>query len=587
MNNTINKVLYILGESRKKIVLLTVLFVCLSLLELVGLGMIAPYITLIINPDAMHSNQYFSEFLNLFSLNGQANSTIILVLSVFMVVVFLIKFLGSILINFLIMRFCLNQGADLRSRLVKAYYHFEYQSFIVRNTAEYIYNLQGVVTIFSQSVLQAFLRLISDSLIVFFIISFLLLQNPFQIFLLISLMVLFGLMYDRIFKGRLSRYGKDANLSSARMIKSAQEGFDGYKEIKVLGLEGFFIKSVEDNAKQYARSALKSGLIGTLPRALFEFVLVLFIILLVVTSILFNPVSSTELFSMLGVLGVASIKLIPSLTQVINSISSIRHGENTVNTIYEDLSSSQEFRRESGKNKISECFEMLEVQNVRFSYLNNSQAIKNLSLLVKKGDSVGIIGQSGSGKTTLVDILLGFLEIDEGEIMYNKRNIYSSLDSWRSKVAYIPQSIFLVDDSLQNNITLGVSQDKVDTDRLASAIRKSRLNELVEGLENGVESNIGERGVKLSGGQRQRIALARALYHNKEVIIMDEVTSALDKETEEEIISEIKSLKGEKTMIIIAHHMSTLQHCDQVYKMKGGRICASGYIDKHSEFIHN
>ena len=218
-------------------------------------------------------------------------------------------------------------------------------------------------------------------------------------------------------------------------------------------------------------------------------------------------------------------------------------------------------------------FQTIELKNVQFSYPDtNKPAINNISLKIKSGDSIGLVGLSGSGKSTLVDILLGLLEVDKGGIFYNNKPLSECLLQWQAQVAYLPQEIFLMDNTLKNNIALGVEDDCIDLDRLNLAIKKAKIKELVSQLPHGVNTSVGEGGVRLSGGQRQRVALARAFYYNKSVLVMDESTSALDYETEREIVNEIKQLKGRVTLIVIAHRLSTIEHCDRVYRLDDGRI---------------
>jgi ABC-type bacteriocin/lantibiotic exporter with double-glycine peptidase domain len=255
--------------------------------------------------------------------------------------------------------------------------------------------------------------------------------------------------------------------------------------------------------------------------------------------------------------------------------------------LYNDLRKKQKFNIKNQLEILNTTipkskFESIELKKVSFSYnLEHSKDINNITLKIKKGDSIGIIGQSGSGKTTLVDILLGLIDVDEGSVLYNNANLKECLHSWRSNVAYIPQNIFIIDDTLRRNIALGVPDDKVSDIKLQGAIQKAQLSELCGNIPNGLDAILGEGGICLSGGQRQRIALARAFYHDRSILVMDEATSALDADTEDEISNEIKNLKqeGDKTIIIIAHRLSTIKHCDYFYKIERGSIVSQGSYD--------
>jgi ABC-type bacteriocin/lantibiotic exporter with double-glycine peptidase domain len=356
----------------------------------------------------------------------------------------------------------------------------------------------------------------------------------------------------------------------------------------VLNIENYFYNSVVNNASKYANAAVNSSVIQSIPKVLLELILVVFIVLLVYFSILSGN-KTDDLLPILGMFGVAAIRLAPSASQIINSVSNIRFGGHTVDTIYKDLivkSDSQELFIDNSNTNTNEEFNSLQVKDVEFAYMSSdTPVLKNMSLEIKKGEAIGIIGTSGSGKTTLIDLMLGLLELKKGCILYNGKDITKSPSSWRAKVAYIPQNIFLTDESMRKNIALGVSDSKIDNNKVIESIRKSMLTDLLNTLPNGVDTILGENGVRLSGGQRQRIALARAFYHEREILIMDEATSALDNETEAEIVNEIKRLKGKKTIIIVAHRLSTIQHCDRIYRLGKGKVIEVGVLDDSCNFI--
>ena len=236
-------------------------------------------------------------------------------------------------------------------------------------------------------------------------------------------------------------------------------------------------------------------------------------------------------------------------------------------------------------NKKGNDFQRLSMEQVSYTYpLVTSKALIDVSLEINSGEAIGLIGPSGSGKTTLVDMLLGMLEPQKGVIKYNDENIITTIKKWRSQVAYLPQQVFLIDDELRNNVALGVDEESIDERQILEALRQANLSELVQELPNGVNTQLGERGIRLSGGQRQRVALARAFYHNRNVLVMDEATSALDNDTEQEIVKEIQQLKGKKTMIVIAHRLTTLQHCDRIYELKKGKVVN---VKSYRELIRN
>jgi len=259
--------------------------------------------------------------------------------------------------------------------------------------------------------------------------------------------------------------------------------------------------------------------------------------------------------------------------------SALRFNRDSVSRLYQDVTSMHPAEKYSGEkiSAIYEPFDLLTIDNISFRYpMAEHDALSQLVIEIHAGESIGLIGSSGSGKTTLVDTLLGLMEPQQGKITFNGKPLMESLTIWRSHVAYLPQQVFLIDNTLRRNIALGIVDEEIDEHRLMSALDKARLLELVEQLPEGIDTLLGEKGVRLSGGQRQRVALARAFYHERDVLVMDEATSALDNETEQEIVEEIQRLKGKKTMIVIAHRLTTVQHCDRIYKMEKGKIVASG-----------
>jgi len=394
--------------------------------------------------------------------------------------------------------------------------------------------------------------------------------------LLIGLILVLSLAYDWLFKYKIKEYGLLVNKNSELMMRGIQEGMGGLKEVRILSKEEYFYKLVKEGAQGYSDAQVKAAVISTMPRYLLEFTLILFIVLLVSGSITFTD-NIVDLIPTLSMFAVASLRLIPSVTQIITSITKLRFSRNSVSTLYKDVLFLEGQYVNKNSTSVQEVnktyFQSIELNRIQFSYPTTSRyAINNISLRIESGDSIGFVGSSGSGKSTLVDIILGLLKIDKGEILYNNQPLSKSLLQWQSQIAYLPQEIFLIDGTLKNNIALGVEDIHVDLDRLNSAIRKAKIIDLVDQLPHGVNTFLGEGGIRLSGGQRQRVALARAFYHNKDVIVMDESTSALDYETEREIVNEINQLKGKVTLIVIAHRLSTIEHCDRVYRLENGRV---------------
>jgi ATP-binding cassette, subfamily B, bacterial PglK len=302
--------------------------------------------------------------------------------------------------------------------------------------------------------------------------------------------------------------------------------------------------------------------------------------------VLFNLLLDRDLNALvptLGMFGVAALRLIPAATALSSNLLQLRYARNSIAQLHRDLASLDGVRLEApaAPGGTGEPFRSLVLDRVQFTYPGASAAaLSDLAIEIRAAESIGLVGPSGAGKTTLVDVLLGLLEPQQGALLYNGRPLRDALAQWRSQVAYLPQQVFLIDSTLRRNVALGIDDADIDEHRLAEALRQARLADLVAQLPDGAHTLIGERGVRLSGGQRQRVAIARAFYHGRDVLVMDEATSALDNETEREIVEEIRQLKGQKTLIVIAHRLTTVQHCDRIFRLKDGRIAAQGTYDE-------
>ena len=491
----------------------------------------------------------------------------------------MIKTIVAIGVNYMIVSFSQQQQVRLRTFLMQSYQSLPYTEYLCRNSSEYIFSIQGLTSQFSGTVVMVLLKLISEGIVTLMILVFLAITNGPALLLLISMLAIVVLSYDRIFQKKLKIYGAKSNLANTSVLQAIQEGMEGLKEIRVLGKENHFFLKVREGSEQSAKYSIRQAIIALMPRYLMELVIVLFVVLLVMSMLSFQ-LDLKLLLPTLGIFGVASLRLLPASNMLISSFVQMRFARNSVSRLFQDIKNLK--YQDSKKQNISshyceDTFESLKIDNISFRYPNaKTEAINNVSFEIHSGESIGIIGSSGSGKTTLIDVLLALLKPQEGKILYNNELLSEKENNWRSQVAYLPQQVFLIDNSLKHNVALGDDESSVNEKRLTAALKQARLFELVAQLPQGVDTLLGERGIRLSGGQRQRVALARAFYHGRNVLVMDEATSALDNETEREIVNEIEQLKGEVTMIVIAHRITTLQHCDMIYKLKDGQIVNSG-----------
>ena len=574
----LREVLQLLGDGRAKLPWLVLLMLGSALLDLVGIGLIGPYVALLVDPRILHG--MVGNALAAAGLPREQETALVL-LGLFLLGIFLLKTISAIGIHRVIIHFSQSQMVRLQSSLMQAYQEFPYTEFLGRNSSEYVHAITGLTSNFG-SVVQTGLRLVSDGIVAITILGLLAWQSVPALALLVGLLlsVIYG--YDRLFRRKLRHQGEQANRAAVSMVRGVHEGIEGLKEIRILGKEEHFHRMVHDGAREHARCYTRAQLITLTPRYLLEATLVVFVVALVLLTISLGH-DLQILLPTLGMFGVAGLRLVPSANTFSTGLIQLRYFRDSISRLHHDLNAMSRVNRKvrTPPLETNDTFRILTLDHVQFTYPNASlPALRGLSLEIRAGESIGLIGPSGSGKTTLVDVLLGLLEPQVGELRYHERPLNEALAQWRAQVAYLPQRVFLIDDTLRRNVALGVEEIEIDEARLEEALRQAQLNELVRQLPDGIDTILGERGTRLSGGERQRVALARAFYHGRNVLIMDEATSALDDETEREIVEEIKRLKGKATLIVIAHRLTTVKYCDRIYRMRDGAIVERGTYDR-------
>ena len=581
MRTYLHEILTLLGPNKKQIPRLLLLFLLVSMFDLLGIGLIGPYVAIVVDPQLAENT--ISNVNIWFNFSVQPES-LLTIMSFVLIGVFLVKAIAAVWINYIIIRFSANQKIRLRTLLMHSFQSLPYTTYISRNSSEYVHSLQVLVEDYTDGVVTVGMRLLSDGIVAVAILALLAWTNPLALLLLVALFGSVILGYDLFFRKEIQYCGQQANIVSTLIVKGVHEGIEGLKEVRILGCENFFLQEIIDNSKKYGSFYTRSTILSTVPRYLLELVMAFFIVLLVLLTLKFQN-NFQQFLPTLSMFGLAAIRLMPASNVLANGLARLRYNRNSVSRLYQDVSKIQDLNI-SIKTKPTSLhvpFESLSMHKVSFRYPGaKTDSLDNITLNIHPGESIGIIGASGSGKTTLVDTLLGLLEPQHGKIEFNGRPLNESLESWRNHVAYLPQEVFLIDNSLKRNVALGIADKDINEDQLKYSLQKSRLTELVNQLPQGIETKLGERGVKLSGGQRQRIALARAFYHERDVLVMDEATSSLDTETEQEIVEEIKYLKGYKTMIVIAHRLTTLKNCDYIYELKKGKLLS---ISKYEDII--
>src|SRR3990167_852262 len=454
--------------------------------------------------------------------------------------------------------------------------------FHLKENSAYLVNRISLIDSFSNNVVSMSLNLISSAFLFVSVIFCLLLVHPIVTFILTAMFIGIFFLYESVVKNKIGELGKVLAKSGGEINKIVLHSMGGLKEIRVLGREGFFIKKMESVVEKYADAYAAFSALQLIPRYAVESGASVFLVALILGALLVG-VSPLNIIPTIGIFSAASIRLLPTVSQLIGQFSQLRASVYVVDLLYNEINKVEhqykiDLQEQQAQKRRK--FSQLILKAVSFKYPETMQnALSRISLTIMQGQSVGLIGPSGAGKSTLVNIILGILPPTSGEVLMNSASIHHLRD-WLNTFAYIPQTIFLLDDTVKRNIALGIDDADIDEKKIDQVIAQSQLIDVVTGLPNGVDTLIGENGIRLSGGQRQRVALARALYFEREIIIMDEATSSLDHETENEVINSIKQLKGFKTLIIIAHRLTTIQHCDMIYKLDKGGIMSFGSYDQ-------
>ena len=584
MNLFIRQVLKLLDKDKKKLPLIICFFIFSSLMDIVGIGLIGPYVALLIDLDL--SSGFVAGAITFFGLPSEKEQ-LIKIIGYALLAIFVFKAIVAISVNKVIVKFSESQHVRLIKVLMSSYQAMPYPEYIKRNSSEYIYSVHQLSNQYANHVVSPLLRMTSDGIVVSFVIFFLGIQSPEALILLVSLIVIMMFFYDSIFRKKLNLYGEKLNIAAANIIKTVSEGIEGMKEIRILGKEHFFFKNIIIESDKLANFAIKSTVISQSLRYILELTMIAFIVFLVIFTLSYGK-SLDNLVPTLSIFGIAALRLFPAVNTFMQSLMQMRYGKDSVSRLANDLKNINDLNikiTDLNANNSNTKFIELNLKNVYFSYPEiDDYALSDINLNIQAGESIGIIGPSGSGKTTLLDTLLGLFTPQKGNITFNGADIRTNLSEWHAQVAYIPQQVFLIDGSLEENIVFGDNKEQINREKLKDSLKLAKLSDFVETLPDGINTLLGERGIRFSGGQRQRVALARAFYHQRNVIVMDEATSALDNNTEREIVDEIERLKDKKTMIVIAHRLSTLKHCDRIYELKNGKIINIG---TYQEIVEN
>ena len=571
---TLKKLNYLLDKKLKlKIVYTFILILIGSAAELIGVAIVLPIVDIAMGTEAVETNKMALIITGF--IGSDDKNTILLWMAGITVVIYLIKDIYLYLMYRYVFRFSANIKRHMATRLMKAYLKQPYSYFLKRNTSELIrsVNLDSaqLYEIVNNCMLVASYGLTSLGIVIYLSIT-----NLVLTLVVAGLLAMCALLILLVLQKHFRRYGRENQRLSGYLIRYLQQSFEGIKEIKLLGAEEYFIKNYNETYSKQADISVGYSTNNLIPKYIIEVVCIGGILGYLAVNVLVNP-NYMEVMPQLAIFCLAAFKLLPSVNAMSTYINTIIYHKASIDLVYHDIKEADELERSFENNSDSDgeiSFEKeICVKDVCFNYDSSDKVIlKNGNIVIPKGHSVAFVGASGGGKTTTADIILSLLSPVSGSIMVDGHDIKENILGWRKKIGYIPQAIYLTDDSIRENVAFGIEDNDIDDDEVWRALRQAQLEDFVLELKDGIDTKVGERGVRISGGQRQRIGIARALYRNPEILVFDEATSALDNETEKEVMRAIESLQGTKTIIMIAHRLSTIENCDEVYRIEEGNI---------------
>ena len=570
------KLNYILDKKQKiNIVVLAVMIFIGGILETLSISAMLPVVWVIIDAESVQQNKYCQWIMELLHIQNMQGFIIMLLIA--LMIMYILKNAYLLLLTSEQNRFISVNRNRLISQVLREFLNRPYEFYldadiptVFRLTDSDIPNVFGI--------LMAIISLASEVVVFVLICGVLIVTDWKLVLVLIFISGIVTLVLFKVLKPKLNSLGMTNQAIQSRIAKWRIQAIYGIKDVKVLHRESFFADNYESNGKIGAKLNQKYAIINALPRILIETIFMVSILGYLVVCVALGD-DMTQMLPTLTAFGLASVRLLPCVNRINTYLTDISYFRPCLDYVYENMNINEISKKTNqtllpvDETKTMQLRNRIELKDIVYAYPNTDTLIfDHADMEIPYGKSIGIMGPSGAGKSTIVDILLGLLKVHEGQILCDGDNVFENYPAWLAQIGYIPQSIYLVDEPIRNNIAFGIADDEIDDNRIWQVLEEAQLKEFIQTLPEGLDTTIGDRGVRLSGGQRQRLGIARALYHNPEILVFDEATSALDNETEAAVMEAINSFHGKKTMVIIAHRLNTIEKCDMIYKVEGGKI---------------
>ena len=574
MKKLIEEIAYIFDGKQKRgmLFLLFAIFIG-AVFELLGVSLFMPLLQIISEPGKISSNVLLRGIMDILGLYD--TKQMFVGFAIIIILIYIIKNVYLSVMYYFLYSFIYDNQLKVETRLIDCYMKKPYTYHLDHNTSEMIRNIMLDSERLFQLILQ-FLSVISELMLSGLLIIYLLATDPLMTISVFAVLSVSMIIFMGLTRKRANKYGQINQEYDGYMHQAIEEALGAVKDIKIYHREKYFVDKFSYGGEKKMDALIRTNLFGAIPKYLIEMVCMAGIL----TVMIFKALSGVDMNSIvpeLAAFAVAAFKLLPSVGKIANYFNGISFLKPSIDIIYHDLRETEdmldlEYKDESTAPDVSDA-EGIDISRVSFAYPNTDKNVLNeTSFYIPVGKSVGIIGQSGSGKTTMADIILGIFCPKSGYVKYGRMDVHEYPMTWAEKLAYIPQAIFLSDESIRENIAFGIERGKIDDNRVWQAVEEAQLTEFVKSLPEGLDTKVGERGVRLSGGQRQRIGIARALYGDPEFLVLDEATAALDGETERAVMEAIDSLHGRKTLMIIAHRLTTINNCDLIFSVENGKV---------------